>query len=422
MSDSALFKKILFFLLLNGVYFFSYFHRVAIPGTVFNEIQVDFNLTANQVAGLGTLVFYVYGVLQFFIGPGLDYFGTNRIFAAGGFLLGLGSVMFAFSTTIFSLYFSRVLVGFGASVAYLSVVKKTDELFGPRFFSLMLGFGIFLGYSGGLFATLPFERLVNIFGWRHTIAAISIVLLVIMLVILADFVKTKAFHHVRNNILLSDVKLTIFNKKAYPLILIAAINFSIYFLFQGIIGKKLIQDVCDITSKLAASFTFVMMILTMFFVLLSGIITHTVRKRKPIIVILSSGCLASCILMLANLALWKSALVFFISFTLLAFAGGSGPLIITVMKELSPSSGLGTAVGFINGICYLGVAATGNISGFIMDRFSEKVLITPRAIVYPVEAYQAVIVFCLLAAVVSFIVSFIIKETGKGIMEIPATF
>ncbi|HPP67265.1 MAG TPA: MFS transporter, partial [bacterium] len=322
MFNSRLLRKMALFLLFTAVYFFSYFHRVAIPGTIFNELQIDFNLTANQIASLGTLVFYIYGILQFFIGIWLDYFGTNIIFIVSGFLLGIGSMMFAFSNGIFSLYLSRVLVGFGASVAYLTVVKKTEELFGSHLFSLMLGFACFIGYSGGLFATLPFERLVYAFGWRHAIAGLSWIFFILMLAILTVFIKTNAFSRAKNRIVLSDIKTTLLNRQTYPLILIVTINFSIYFLFQGIFGKKLLQDICITSSKLAASFTFVMMVITMFFVFLAGILTHIIRKRKPIIVILCFCCLFSCVLMLANVLVWRSTGIFLFSFFLLAFAGG----------------------------------------------------------------------------------------------------
>jgi MFS family permease len=420
--ELSLKKKLILFLFLNGFYFFSYFHRVGIPGTIFNQLQLDFNLTANQVAGLGTIVFGIYGILQFFIGPFMDFFGTNRIFVAGGFLLCIGSLLFSVSHSIFLLYFSRVLVAFGGSVAYLGIVKKTDDLFGPDFFPVMLGIALFLGYSGGLFATLPFERLVAAFGWRQAIFWLTVILLVIMIIILFIFIRYRQLKHNRGSISLKDITATLLNKKSYPVIIVASINFTIYLLFQGIIGKKLLQDTCGISSKIAASFTFVMMAGTMFFVLFWGTLAHIIKRRKGLVIFLCFISMISCILMFVNLILWKEPMVFLFSLFLFAAVGGSGPITTTLVKEINPSV-VGTSVGFINGICYISVAISGSITGFIMDKFSSRAIITPEAVIYPVVSYATVAGLCLFLSFIALIASLKISETGKQtVMKVPEPF
>jgi hypothetical protein len=44
------------FAAMASVYFFSYVQRTAIPGTIFDELQVDFSLAAASVAALGALL------------------------------------------------------------------------------------------------------------------------------------------------------------------------------------------------------------------------------------------------------------------------------------------------------------------------------------------------------------------------------
>ena len=405
----ALKKKLFLFLLFNGFYFFSYFHRVAIPGTIFDQLQMEFNLTANQVASLGTIVLGIYGILQFFVGSFMDFFGTNRIFVAGGFLLCAGSIVFSVSHSVFSLYFSRVLVGFGASVAYLGIVKKTDELFGSDFFPVMIGIALFLGYSGGLFATLPFERLVFAFGWRSTLLWMSVVILAVMIIILAIFIRQDQLRHKTNSISLKNIRQTLLNRGSYPVIITASLYFTIYFIFQGIIGKKLLQDTCGISSKIAASFTFVMMASAMFFVLFWGVLVRIIKARKNLMTSLCWISISGCILIIANLIFWKEPMLFFLSFFLFALIGGSGPLTTTLMKEINPAA-IGTSVGFINGICYIFVAVAGNITGFIMNKFSSKAIMTSQAVIYPVSAYTVVAVFCLVLSIIALLFSFRIKE------------
>ncbi|HEY3417200.1 MAG TPA: MFS transporter, partial [Armatimonadota bacterium] len=60
---------------MNGIYFFSYFHRVAVPGTVFNELQHDFGATAGAITLLSAIYLYIYGGMQLIAGVMNDKLG-----------------------------------------------------------------------------------------------------------------------------------------------------------------------------------------------------------------------------------------------------------------------------------------------------------------------------------------------------------
>ncbi|MCM8764669.1 MAG: hypothetical protein NC830_04860, partial [Candidatus Omnitrophica bacterium] len=215
---------------------------------------------------------------------------------------------------------------------------------------------------------------------------------------------------------------TLLNKGSYPVIITTSLYFTIYFIFQGIIGKKLLQDTCGISSRIAASFTFVMMASAMFFVLFWGALVRIMKARKNLMISLCWISISACILIIANLIFWKEPMLFFLSFFLLALIGGSGPLTTTLTKEINPLT-IGTSVGFINGICYLFVAISGNITGLIMNRFSSKAIITPQAVIYPVSAYITVAGFCLILSIIALLSSFRIKETYKIVeIEVPEPF
>src|SRR5437763_463653 len=77
-----------------ALYFFSYFQRVAVPGTVFNELQVDFKASAAAITALGALFLYVYGFWQIFAGMLADRFGGLRMLLIGGLLMTFGSLVF----------------------------------------------------------------------------------------------------------------------------------------------------------------------------------------------------------------------------------------------------------------------------------------------------------------------------------------
>lgn len=104
-------NRVFLLFLLNGVYFFSYFQRVGVPGTVFNELQSGFSLSATAVAGLGALTFFT-----------------------GGLLFSLGSVLFSFAYSPAMLFIMRAFVGFGASFIFISLVKILTGVYEPEDF------------------------------------------------------------------------------------------------------------------------------------------------------------------------------------------------------------------------------------------------------------------------------------------------
>ena len=75
------------FMAMLALYFFSYFQRVGVPGTIFNELQVEVGLSAVSIAMLGSMFTWIYGAMQIVVGFAADRHGGARAFLVGGALL-----------------------------------------------------------------------------------------------------------------------------------------------------------------------------------------------------------------------------------------------------------------------------------------------------------------------------------------------
>ena len=77
-----------FFMLGMGVflYFFANLQRVAIPGSIFNELQSDLNVGAKYITALSSMFMYIYAVGQLFAGLLADRYGGERAITWGGML------------------------------------------------------------------------------------------------------------------------------------------------------------------------------------------------------------------------------------------------------------------------------------------------------------------------------------------------
>lgn len=155
------------------VYFFSYFHRAAVPGTIFNELQSDLGLSASSVVLMGSMFTWIYGGMQIVVGFLADRYGGTRTFLVGGVVMLAGATWFPLASSTATLFTARAITGLGASFMYLSIIRELGRLFGARNFTVWLGVLIAVGYCGGMVATLPFERAAAAFGWRHALLAVA---------------------------------------------------------------------------------------------------------------------------------------------------------------------------------------------------------------------------------------------------------
>lgn len=412
-NNPQLQKKIILFLLVNSIYFFSYFQRVGVPGTVFNELQSEFSLSATAVTGLASLTFLVYGFMQVFAGITADRFGGFRTFLSGAFLFSFSSVLFPFSYSPFILFLSRALVGFGAGFIFISLIKILSTIYRDEEFPLYLGISLFLGYSGGIFATFPLERTVSFIGWRNSFLIAGIICSAFTFLCFPFLIKARETFTQQQTFSLPRFLKIVKNTHTFPVIVSGPASFGIYFLFQSSIGKKFLEDFCNFSSAKAASFTFIMMVVNTLFAFLSAYTSQITGKRKPIIMFSTSSTLIAIIILLFNLIFNINPKVFLISYLLLAISAAVSPVYITVMKEMNSIEVAATSVGFLNTISYLFVSSIGFLAGRILDHFRYLSVEISGVIIYPSVAYRTIFLFCLSLSLISFLISFSLKETGS---------
>jgi len=404
-------RPLLILLVINSIYFFSYFQRIGIPGTIFNELQSSFLLSATAVAGLATLFLYLYGGMQIFAGLLADRVGPSRTILLGGLLLSIGSLLFPSADSVEMLYTARTITAIGASLIYISVVKTVDTLFEASLFPVFLSISLAIGYSGGLFATLPFERMVHAMGWRHAliliaIASLTVTLLSLRLLLGKTFSRSVPASPFSRESLLSVLN----NKKTVPLITAGSITFAIYYLFQATLGKKFLEDFAGLPPFIASAFPFAMMLFVIPLMIIAGLFSRSLGKRRPLLLFSTITTLAGTLLILITLIFHLYNWFFLIAYILLAISSACSPIFSTAMKELNHPDTTATAIGLLNGASYLSVALLTTIAGAILDMFSRSALKTPTAIIYPGKAYATLFIVCLLLAIVAFLFSLRISE------------
>jgi MFS family permease len=395
-----------------AIYFFSFFQRSAVPGTIFNELQREWGFSASQVTALGSIFLWIYGGMQLFLGIAVDRFGGTRTLLVGGLLMAVGATLFPLSRSLEMLYASRALTAFGASFMFLCIVKELSLLFENRFFAPLLGVVLFVGYCGGMAAMLPFERAVHFLGWRH---ALLIVGLLTCAAVGVSFLFLKGMRHFvpgGEPFTLRPLWGILCNRKSWPVLVCSFINFPIYFVIQAGIGKKLMQDFAHLNSPQAATFTLIMMAVGAAGSLASGPALHLFGgRRKPVIFIGIGLILGATLLMLAGVICAGRPLLFLTSYVLLAAWNVANPVMSTMMKELNDPRYVAQAVALLNGLAYFGVAVMLTLSGGVLDLFNARAVKTAEGTLYPSCAYGTLFAVLAFFALISLIATTFISET-----------
>jgi len=409
-------------LALSGIYFFSFFQRVAIPGTIFNDLQREFSLSAAEVTRLSAIYLFIYAALQPFAGILADRFGGIKIALLSGGLLCAGTVFFALSHNITELYLSRALVGLGAAAIYLCLMKEAACSFSGKNFATIVGIICLIGYGGGLVGTRPFRMMVEWYGWRNSCLLIASFSGVILLFTFFMARKIKREDCIKGNAhILSGIIAVCKQGSNYPILISWSVCFAAYFSVQSIIGAKFLEDLCMITPLQSSNYTFIMMLVTMATLFLSGFVSRFFNNnRKGFLVMASVSASFAMAIFLVGACIKMSALYFLPAYILLAVACGISPVVTALIAENNPPSAVAGAIGLLNTATYVMVAVFAQITGLILDIFKTSSHDVGTSLVYSPQAY---IMFFFVMEILTFlavIFSFCSRETyGQNIYKGP---
>ena len=391
-------------------YFLANVQRVAIPGAVFNVLQGDFMADASKITLLGAIFAYVYALTQLIVGLMVDKIGGFRVVAIGCSLFALGSIIFPHSHSLFGLYISRALLGFGAATFYLSTIREVKKYSKDKNFSLAISYILFIGYSGGIIANAPFVTLVNNFGWRGVLSNLGYFTLLLCIIYLISLFLFKPTHiEKETKFSLSPFREVLKNKKNINLYIFGCINYGLYYVLQSVIGNKFLQDFCYIDVHNSAIVLSFMALVSAFAGTITAFISKMINNRRAIIFktfsILSFLSVLSVVLFLTfDIHSKIIALIFCIP----SFIGSISPLLILTLHLYNRYEVSATAVSIQNCSFFMMVGILGMISGMLMNVFEP--IKQNGVLIYSNGSYLLVFGLFLILSVIEIACAFRIKD------------
>lgn len=352
-------------------YFIANFQRIAIPGAVFDLLEQELSVSAPYITAFGAIFMYIYAFNQLIIGVLVDKFGGLRVIFTGAIILALGCLLFPISSSLPLMYFSRALIGFGGSTFYLSLIKELKNTFSDKNFGLAISVMLCIGYMGGIAANAPFVAMMKIMSWREILLVVAGVV-ILSVIIFALILPKVPLPSINKNVKIRALpfRLVLHKRHNRNLFSFACCNFGISYVIQTIIGKKFIEDFCQVSSSKAAVVLSLMAIIAAAFNIINATAckichNHRVMFLKGASVVTFLSLLTICILIWLDIRSLSIAILFFI----LAGNASLTSLLVPVLHLTNRKMVSTTAVSIMNFCFFMMVGFLGTATGFILNVF-----------------------------------------------------
>ncbi|WP_264774251.1 MFS transporter [Coxiella burnetii] len=141
--------------LIAALFFLYEFFLRTFIGTVAHQIIPDLHLTPESFALIGSAYYIAYAIMQIPVGVLADKFGVKLIMIFAVLVCAVATWLFAQSTGFGFAFFSRFLMGFGSSFAFICLLVIAVTWFPRRYFGFFAGTSQFIGTMGPLLAGGP---------------------------------------------------------------------------------------------------------------------------------------------------------------------------------------------------------------------------------------------------------------------------
>ena len=142
------------------------------------SLMQDLGITAVQFSLLSSTIFViVFGLMQIPVGLIVDSIGLKKSLLIGAMCCSISSICFSYAPNYSVALACRVLMGFGASFGFVSLLVSVWEWMPRKYTAVFFGLSQFIGTLGPMAAAGPLETLSTSVGldWRSLFFILSII-------------------------------------------------------------------------------------------------------------------------------------------------------------------------------------------------------------------------------------------------------
>ncbi len=364
-----------FFVWILAVFFFfyEYFIRI-VPATISSNIINDMRISPSEFALLGSAYYITYSLMQIPVGILYDRYGVRLFLTLACAICTLGVFGFAVAENFLSAFISRLLIGFGSSFGFISLLILALNWFPQRYFAFLAGLGQMLGAVGPMLAGAPVAMLMVLLNnnWRLLFTGIS-VFGIGLCVMIALFVRTKPKENREEVIYIK--KETPLSKRLHQLLRIPQVWLTMLYAGSIYVSLPLLGAYWGTLYLLTRGFErpSAALMVSMIWIGLAigspliGRLSDHFHRRKPFLLIASLLGLASSLAIL-YLPLGHSQVALSVLFIILGMAASGQSLSFATIADNVPEDLRATAIGANNSAITLFAAIFPPLVTWVMQK------------------------------------------------------
>lgn len=395
----------------SAFYFYEFLLQVA-PAVMLPELKQAFSADATAIGIMGGFYFLAYAGMQIPVGLMIDNLGPRRLLSGAALICAIGSILFAFSDTIYLAAASRFIIGLGSAFAVVGAMSVVTRWFPPHRFALFTGLIVTIGMLGATAGGAPIALLLKIISWRNVslvFAVTGLVLAIILYLVIRDKpASTSTYSNIEKLPLLTSLKTVLGSPQVWLIAIYGGLMFAPTSGFAALWGVRSIVSLHAITRAHAA------LVVSLIFIgwavggPIFGWYSNLRGNRKEPMYIAS---IMALILFSSAIYLPQSTVSLGIIFFAFGFFSSGFVLAFTLIKEVTPPASSATALGFTNMLNMVGATIAQPLIGWLLDHFWSGHHTSDGSRIYMAVNYEyslALLPTCLLIALL--ILPFI-KET-----------
>lgn len=322
------------------------------PSVMTQGLMQSFGINAMTLGSAMAMYYYSYAPMQLFSGLSFDHFGAKKTLTIAILACGFGTMMIAWSHSIYIAGLGRFLTGLGSSCAFIGVLFLGERWFHPKYFFLVAGITELLGCLGAISGQIPVASAVHHFGWRNTLwflAFFGFILAAFVWFIVHEGKNDKPTEHAtlpKQLGVKDSLKYVLKNTQSWAVGLYAFCVFAPITMFAALWGVPFLVEKYNISTPLAGSACAMIWLGMGIGSPIAGWVSELLFSRK-----IPLGFCAIIGVIITFIIIYTPGIPLDLMFVLLFIFGvatSGQSLSFNVINDNMPSNVIGTAMGFNN--------------------------------------------------------------------------
>lgn len=370
-STSAFSKAALlpyFICILAALFYLYEFILQVSPGVMTNQLMRDIGLNAASLGVMSAFYYYAYTPMQFPAGLLYDKYGPRLLITVAVLICAAGAFFFGLTNSVVLASAGRFLMGIGSAFSFIGALVLVSRWFPPKYFALLAGIVQLMSSIGAMTGEVPLAIVLERYGWRHTLLVLSgigVLLAIAVWMVVRDHPPgAKVVTATTQPGEMKRLLCVLGNRMHWIVAFYAFTTWAPIAAFAALWGIPFLATMYHVDIKTASgACSMIWLGIGIGSPLIGWCSDHIGKRRLPLICCSSLALLSSlAVVYIPNLP-WNIMCVLLFLF---GFAASSQALSFGLVKDISNSSVVGSAIGFNNMAVVAGGALFQPLVGIIL--------------------------------------------------------